>query len=119
MNGRKLLDLVGVCNLYEGNQLSQCNGRWMWGNEERRSVVDYISPSRGLVMDRMVVEVSGELNLGSYHNLIWCEVRTGRLEEGTSDPRLKWKVDGKIEWNEYQQLVMEGFRGWEEHMAVL
>ena len=46
-------------------------------------------------------------------------MRTGILEEGTSDPRLKWKVDGKIEWEEYQQLVIEGVRGWEEHMEVL
>ena len=27
-NGRKLLDLVRVCNLHVGNQLSQCCGRW-------------------------------------------------------------------------------------------
>ena len=26
-NGRKLLDLVGVCNICVGNQLSQCGGR--------------------------------------------------------------------------------------------
>ena len=26
-NGRKLLDLVGVCNLPVGNQFSQCSGR--------------------------------------------------------------------------------------------
>ena len=45
--------------------------------------------------------------------------RTGRLEEGTIDPCLKWKVDGNIEWEEYQQLVVEGFRGWEEYMEVL
>ena len=71
-------------------------------------------------MDRMMVEDSGELNLGSDHNLIWCEeVRTGRLEEGMSDPCLKWKVDGKIEWEEYQQLVMDSFRVWEEHLEVL
>ena len=25
-NEKKLLDLVGVCNLYVGNQLSQCSG---------------------------------------------------------------------------------------------
>ena len=59
----------------------------------------------------MMVEESGELDLGSDHNLTWCEVRTGRLEEETIDPHLKWKVDGKIEWEERQQLVMEGFRG--------
>ena len=35
-----------------------------------------------------MVEDSGEVNLGSDHNLIWCEIRTGRLEAGTSDPRL-------------------------------
>ena len=62
---------------------------------------------------------TGELNLGSDHNLIWCEVRTGKLEEGMSDPYLKLKVDGKIEWEEHQQLVIEGFREWEEHMEVV
>ena len=46
-------------------------------------------------------------------------MRTGRLEEGRSDLHLKSNVDGKIEWEEYQQLVMEGFRGREEHMEVL
>ena len=70
-------------------------------------------------MDRIMVEDSGELNLRSDHNLIWCEVRTYRLEEGTSDPHLKWMIDGKIEWEKYQQLVIEDFRGWEEHMEVL
>ena len=88
-NGRKLLDLVGVCNLRVGNQLSQCSGRWPWEIKERRSVVDFILLSRGLVMDRMMVEDSGELYLGSDHNLIWCDVRTGRLEEGMSNPHLK------------------------------
>ena len=50
---------------------------------------------------------------------IWCEVRTGKLEEGRSDPHLKLTVHDKIEWEEYQQLVIEGFRGWEEHKEVL
>ena len=77
---------------------------------------------KGLVMGRMMVEDSGKLNLGSDHNLIWCEVGTGRLEEGTSDPCLKWKVNSKNEWEEYQQLVIEGledgrntwkYYGWE------
>ena len=44
-------------------------------------MVDYILLSRGLVVDRMMVEDSREHNLGSDHNLILCEVRTGRLEE--------------------------------------
>ena len=48
------------------------------------------------------------------YNLIRCELRTGRLEEGTSNPRLKWKV----EWEEYQQLVSEEGT-WEEYMEVL
>ncbi len=87
--------------------------------KEQRSVVDYIQLSRGLVSDRMMVEDSGELNLGSNHNLIRCEVRTDRLEEGTSDPRLKWMVDGKIEWEGYQELMIEDFRRWAEHIAVL
>ena len=68
-NGRKLLNLVGVCNLRVGNQLPQCNGRWTREMKERRLVVDYILLLRGLVMDKD----SGELNLGSDHNLIWCE----------------------------------------------
>ena len=49
-------------------------------------------------------------NLGSDHIPIWCEVRTGRVEEGMSAPHLKWKVDGKIDREEYQQLVIEGVR---------
>ena len=32
---------------------------------------------------------------------------------------LKLKVDGKIEWEEYQQLMVEDLRGWEEYRAVL
>ena len=56
--------------------------------KEKRSVVDYILLSRGLVMGRMMVEDIGELNLGSDHNLIWCEVRTVRLEERTGNPCL-------------------------------
>ena len=74
--------------------LLQCSGWWTWEMKERKSVIDYISLSRGLVVDRMMVQDSGELNLGLDHNLIWCGVRTDRLEEGTSDPHLKWKVDG-------------------------
>ena len=46
-NERKLLDLVGVCNLHVENLLSQCSGRWTWEIKERRSVVDYILLSRG------------------------------------------------------------------------
>ena len=50
--------------------------------KERKSVVDYILlSSRRLVMDRMMVEDSGELNLEFDHSLMWC------------DPRLKWKVE--------------------------
>ena len=45
-----------MCSLRVGNQLSQCSGSWMWEMKERRSVVDYILLSRGLVMDRMMVE---------------------------------------------------------------
>ena len=81
-NGRKLLDLVGVCNLREEYQLSQCSG----------GVSGRLYPVKGLVVDRMMVEDSGELNLGSDPYLIWCEVRTGRFKEGTSAPCLKWKV---------------------------
>ena len=73
--------------------------------KERRPVVNYILLLMELGMDRMMVEDSGELNLGSDYNLIWCEVRKGGLAEGTSNTHLKWKFDGKIEWNEYQQLL--------------
>ena len=66
----------------------------------------------------MMVEDNGGFK-GSDYNLIWCEVRTGFLEEGICDPSLKWKVDGKIKWEEYQQSVTEDFRGREEHMAGL
>ena len=64
-----MLDLVGVCKLCGGNHY-QCSGWWTWKMKERRSFVDYILLSKGLVMDRMKVEDSGELNLGSDHDLI-------------------------------------------------
>ena len=86
--------------------------------KERRLVVDYILLSRGLFMDKMIVEVSGEINLGSDHNLIWCEERRSRLEEGMSDPHWKWKADSRMKQEEYQQVMVEGFRGWEEYMEV-
>ena len=38
--------------------------------KERRSVVDYILLSRGLVMDRMMIGDSRKHNLGSDHNLL-------------------------------------------------
>ena len=46
--------------------LSRFSGRWTWEMKERRSEVDYT-----LLMDRVMVEDTGELNLASDHNLIW------------------------------------------------
>ena len=40
-------------------------------------------------MGRMMVEDNREVNRESDPYLIWCEVRTGRLVEGRSVPRLK------------------------------
>ena len=54
-----------MCNLRVGNQLLQCSGRWTWEMKER-SVVDYILQSGELVIDRMMVEDSG--------NSIWDQI---------------------------------------------
>ena len=61
-NGRKLLYLVGVCNLREEYHLSQCSGGGGGGGgvdmgEERKEVSGRLYLAvKGLVMDRMMVE---------------------------------------------------------------
>ena len=49
----RMVGSVGLClecvHLCVGDQLSQCSERWMWEMKERRSVVDYILLSKGLV----------------------------------------------------------------------
>ena len=47
-NGRRLLNLVWAGELIIGNELPQCQGRWTWECEQKRSVIDYILFSRGL-----------------------------------------------------------------------
>ena len=47
-NGRRLLNLVWDGELIIGNELPQCQGRWTWECEQKRSVIDYILFSRGL-----------------------------------------------------------------------
>ena len=63
--------------------------------EQKRSVIDYILLSRGLVVEKMQIEDSERREIGSDHNLLWCEVRPGDLEKVVLQDRYKWSNDGK------------------------
>ena len=66
----------------------------------------------------MVVEESGKFDVGSDHNLIWSEVIWGRGEV-RKRKRYKWRVDGKLDWEKYQETLEEVCIGWEEEMWEL
>ena len=42
-------------------------------------IIDYILFSRGLAVEKMQIEDSEKKEIGSDHNLLWCEVRPGNL----------------------------------------
>ena len=67
----------------------------------------------------MVIEDEGETELGSDHNLMWCVVRHEKAEKVTQEERYKWKVDGRQDWEDYQQAVQEEFSDWEEKLREL
>ena len=106
-NGQRLVKLVWACDLIVGNELPECRGRWTWECGEKRSVMDYILLSRGVRVQRMVIEDEGETELGSDHYLIGCVVRHEKAEKVTQEERYKWKVDGRQDWEDYQQAVQE------------
>ena len=94
-----------------------CRGKWTWYSGQKKSVLDYI-----LLCERGVEEV-GQLNIddeewfdiGSDHNLLfWDNVVLGRskLLENTKDKgkgskNWKWKVKGKVDWEEYRKQISE------------
>ena len=82
-------------------------------------MIDYILLSRGVRVQRMVIEDEGETELGSDHNLMWCVVRHEKAEKVTQEERYKWKVDGRQDWEDYQQAVQEEFSDWEEKLGEL
>ena len=61
----------------------------------------------------MVVEDSGNLDIGSDHNLIWAEEVWDWTEVEVRREQYKWRVDGRLVRKHYQEPVKEEFIGWE------
>ena len=118
-NGKRLLALVESSGLVIGNKLSICKGRWTWECGERRSVVDYILYSNGLVLEAMRVEDGGVNDLGSDHNLLWCKVKCRAPKVVDDRCYYKWRVDGKENWEGYRSAIESEFVGWEECMESI
>ena len=57
-----------------------CVGRWTGESGEKKSVIDYMLFGKGLDVIKMVVEDSGNLDIGSDHNLIRGKVVWERTE---------------------------------------
>ena len=76
----------------------------------RKSVIDYMLFGKAIEVVEMVVEDSGKLDVGSDHNLIWSEVIWERKEVRRIE-WYKWRVDGKLDWEEYQEAIEEVFMG--------
>ena len=74
---------------------------------------------KGLDVIKMEVEESGNLDIGSDHDLIWDEVVWGRTELEVRRERCKWRVDGRLVWEHHQEAVEEEFRGWEKAVRVI
>ena len=51
--------------------------------------------------------------MGSDNNLVWCEVRPGNLEKVVLQAQCKWRIEGKCDWEKYQDAVMAEFPGWD------
>ena len=113
-----MLELVKVGDLSVGNQLQCCDGRWTWESDVRKSVIHYMLFGKAIEVVEMVVEDSGKLDVGLDHNLIWSEVLWVRREVRRKE-LYKWSVDGKLDWEEYQEAVEEVFIGWEEEVREL
>ena len=58
-------------------------------------------------------------DLGSDHNLLWCEVECSGPKLVKEVKRYKWRVDGRADWNEYQSAIECEFMGWEEEVKLL
>ena len=73
-NGKRMLDLMRLGDYVVENKLQCCVGRWTWESGEKKSLMNYMLLGKGLGVIKMVVEDSGNLDIGSDHNLIWSEV---------------------------------------------
>ena len=88
-NEKRLLDLVRLGDFVVENKLQRCVGRWTWESGEKKLIIDYMF-GKGLDVIKMVVEDSGNLNIGSDHNLIWDKVVWGRTEVEVSGVNGEW-----------------------------
>ena len=104
-NGKRLLDSVRLGDFVVGNKLQCCVGMWTWESGEKKLVIDYMLFGKGLDVIKMVVEDSDNLDIWSDHNLIWGEVVWGRTEAEVRREWYKWRVDGRLVWEHYQEVV--------------
>ena len=63
-----------------GNKLQCYVGRWTWERGEKKWAIDYMLFRKGLDVIKMVVEDSGNLDIGGDHNRIWGKVVWGWTE---------------------------------------
>ncbi len=84
----------------------------------RTSEIDYMLFGKAIEVVEMVVEDLGKLDVGSDHNLIWSKVIWG-WREVRRRAQYKWRVDCKLDWEEYQEAVEEVLIGWGEEVREL
>ena len=73
-----------------------CVGKWTWESGEKKSVLDHMLFGKGLDVIKIIVEDSGNLNIGSNDDLIWGEMVWGRTEVEVRREWYKCKVNGRI-----------------------
>ena len=83
----------------------------------RRSVIDYMLFGKAIEVVE-VLEDSGKFDVGSDHNLIWSEVIWGRREVRRRE-RYKWRVYGKLDWEDYQAAIEKVFIEWKEEVGSI
>ena len=84
----------------------------------RKAVIDLMLFGKAIEVVEMVVEYSGKLGVGSDHNLIWSDVILERIAVRRR-VQYRWRVDGKLGWEECQEAVEEVFIGLEEEVREL
>ena len=101
------------------NKLECSDGRWTWESGVKKSIIYHMLFGKGLDVIKMVVEDSGNRDIGSDHNLIWGKVVLGRTEVEVRREWYKWRVDGRLVRKHYQEAVEEEFKGWEKDVRVI
>ena len=51
------------------------------------------------------------MDIRSDHNLIWGKVVWGWTDADVRRERVKWRVDGRLGWEHYQEAVQKEFIG--------